>query len=161
VGPVACRLDRYLAAGRYTVHVRGLDGAGLAGRARFAFSEVTALSDGPGPQELLAGGRTRTFSFAVPDRRAVGVGIRASREALRCELVAADGTVVRHGLQQFVPLEPGTYLLRVTALAGGEPVRFTPVLAGLAPPGLGPPEDYVREFLNKLEVPGTDAEEGN
>lgn len=155
-GSTGCRIDRFLAAGRYTLGVRGLEGAPLTGRARIDVSEVTPLGEGPGPESLIGGGESRTFSLVVREKKPIGIGLRAGSEILECELRTAEEKLVGRGIQQYSTLDPGTYLIRVSAPAGQEPVRFVPVILGIEPPGNGPPEDYVREFMKNL---GTDGED--
>ena len=46
-------------------------------------------------------------------------------------------------------LEPGDYLLAVRAPVDGPPVTARPALAGVKPPDTGPPEDVVRQYLQK------------
>jgi hypothetical protein len=152
-----CRFDHLAAAGRYTISVRGLEGADLVGRARFSVTEVTPLKEGTGPSGLIANGGSRTFSFVVPEKKPIGIGLKAGREVLRCEVRTADEKLVGTGIQPFVVLDPGTYLLRVSASPGEEPVRFVPVILGIDPPGKGPPAEAIREFMDSLGIDG----EGN
>jgi len=79
-----------------------------------------------------------------------GLGLKTGQEVLNCQLLRSDGTELGTGSQQFVELVPGTYLLRVSLPPGLEPVKYTPVVVGLEPPGSGPPEEVLREFLSGL-----------
>jgi len=151
-GTNGCELTHYVTPGRYTIGVRGLERADLVGQASVEFADVTPLHEGAGPEELIGGGEVRTFSFTVTRKGPIGIGVRSEREALQCELLTCEERSVGKGIQQFVVLTPGTYLLRIRAASGLEPVRFAPVVVGLEPPGLGPPEDYVRKFFAREDI---------
>ena len=62
-------------------------------------------------------------------------------------LIDAAGRQVGVGNVQMPRLEPGTYLLAVRAPADGGPVSVRPAVAGLTPPGDGPPQEVVRRYL--------------
>jgi hypothetical protein len=49
---------------------------------------------------------------------------------------------------QMPTLEPGTYLLMLSAPVDAAPVRAKPALVGLVPPDTGPPEDVVKAYLS-------------
>jgi hypothetical protein len=80
----------------------------------------------------------------------VGIGVRSDREFLDCTLTTLEGEILARGIQQFVELEPGTYLLRFELDVNREPVRFRPVLVGLEPPDTGPPEEVLEQFLQTI-----------
>ena len=46
-------------------------------------------------------------------------------------------------------LAPGDYLLALSSPAGGPPVKARPALAGLVLPDTGPPDDVIRQYLQK------------
>ncbi|HBL26834.1 MAG TPA: hypothetical protein DD490_08375, partial [Acidobacteria bacterium] len=46
-------------------------------------------------------------------------------------------------------LEPGDSLLALRAPADGPPVTARPALAGVVPPDTGPPDDVIRQYLQK------------
>jgi hypothetical protein len=148
-GSIVCRFDCYLAPGHYTVGARGLEGGSLLGTASFSFTSVVPLVQGVAPECLVAGGEAKTFSFTVVRQGKVGIGIKADREAVRCELLSSEEYTIGTGIQQFVELKPGTYFLRVTTAPHAAPVRIRPAVVGLDPPGLGPTPEAVRNFLQE------------
>ncbi len=144
-------LETFLTPGTYRLGVRGLGGQTLNGFADVRLAEVVAIDKTFGPDTLIHGGETRVFSFTVKEASTYGLGLRAGRDALSCELIRSDGAVLGAGAQQFMDLGPGTYLLKVGLPVGEEPLKFTPVVVGLEAPGNGPPEQVVRAFLAQLE----------
>jgi hypothetical protein len=144
-------LEAFLAPGSYHLGVRGLGGKTLSGFADVRLTDVVAIDRTFGPETLIHGGETRVFSFTVKEASSFGIGLRAGRDVLSCELVRSDGAVLGAGAQQFIDLGPGTYLLKVSLSQGEEPLKFTPVVVGLEAPGNGPPEQAIRAFLAHLE----------
>ena len=133
--------------------MRGLAGGVLAGDAHLSTTEVMPIEKPVGPETLAGGGESRTFAFTVAKKGLVGIGIRAGQETLECELLTRDEKLLGLGIQQFVQLDVGTYLLRVSSAADSSgPVRFAPVVVGLEPPSEGPPEEYLRQFLQDIGV---------
>lgn len=143
-------LDYFLERGNYAIGVRALSGGKLSGTAEYSETATTPITAVRGPDTLLAGGESKTFSFTVAEKETIGIGVRADREVIGCELLTRDERRLAAGIQQFVELDPGIYLLRITAPPGEIPVHFTPVVVGLEPPGIGPPEEYLREFFNQI-----------
>src|SRR6185295_13650223 len=58
------------------------------------------------PTVLLAGGDRSYFAFDVPERRKIGVGVRADSSAVECELLTAGGRSLGRGVLQLIDLEP-------------------------------------------------------
>lgn len=144
--------DYYLEAGTHVIGLRALANGTLEGDLLIGTQPVVAMPAGVGPACLLGGGDTKTFAFEVKQKGRVGIGARTDRESIDCELLTRDQRLIGRGTQQFVELEAGTYLLRLIVPAGEPPVRVSPVVVGLEPPGVGPPEDYLREFLGSIGV---------
>jgi hypothetical protein len=144
------RLDATLEPGNYVVGLRSLDGETLHGTAEISLAEVIPIEKTFGPERMIRGGETQTFAFAMKEKGTLGIGLNADREVLSCHLLRSDGTALGSGSQQFVDVAAGTYLLRVSLPPGENPVKFTPIIVGLEPPGSGPPEEVLREFLQGL-----------
>jgi hypothetical protein len=140
-------LDAYLPGGTAELTLRGLADAALHGSAELTATPVTPIGEGLGPEVLLAPGATRTFSFRVESRRAVGIGVRAGSDVVEATLSDAAGAALGHGVVQMPTLEPGAYLLALRAPETAAPVRARPALAGLSLPDSGPPEDVIRTYL--------------
>jgi len=144
------RLDAFLPPGEYRLAIRALQGDSLHGAAEFTLAEVIPIEKTFGPEGLIHGGETQVYSFNAKTEGSFGIGLKMDKEALACQLLRADGTEMGTGSQQFVDLEPGTYLLRVSLPPGQEPVKYTPVVVGLEPPSSGPPAETLKEFLDGL-----------
>jgi hypothetical protein len=145
-----CRLSRLLPAGKHRVVVRAFGGAPLAGLARYTAEPVEQLAEGVGPERWLAPGASRLFRFRVASRGRIGLGVREEAEVLTCSVSDGAGQVVGEGCQQLLALAPGDHVLAVTAPAGLAPVRFRPVLVGLAGADLGVPPEALRDLLNRI-----------
>lgn len=143
-------LSTYLRPGSYRLRLRALRGEALRGNAEFSLTEVFPIEKTFGPERMIRDGESQLFAFTARVKGQYGIGLKAGHEVLNCQLLRADGTELGAGSQQYVELEPGTYLLRVSLPPGFEPVKFTPVVVGLEPPGSGPPEETLREFLSGL-----------
>jgi hypothetical protein len=165
----AATLELYLAPGTTTLWLRPAAGGELRGSAEALVSPVTALGEGLGPEVLLAPGTTRYFSIAVAAAGPVGIGVRAAPDTATCQLLDAAGRPIGEGIVQMPDLTPGVYLLAVRAPEDGGPVTVRPALAGLVPPGTGPPADVVRRYLELAGggtedsgpvAPGNDSPEG-
>jgi len=146
--------DRFVEPGTYTVAVRGLAGRALAGALRTSFTPALRIADTFGPETLVGSGDSRTFAFSVRQAGSIGIGVQAGGERFSCDLLDPAGKLLGSGIQQFVHLEPGPYLLRVSVGPEAPPVRFRPVVVGLEPPGSGPPEEVLREFLAAIGASG-------
>ncbi len=150
-GLPAASLDFFLEPGNYIVGVRAPKGETLTGTAEYSHTPVIPISKLFGPETLIRGGESMTFSFTLAQHGNIGIGLKSEGEALSCELLSRDEKAIGKGIQQFVELDAGTYLMRVALSAGEEPQRFTPVVVGIEPPGMGPPEDYLHDFLQKID----------
>jgi hypothetical protein len=136
-----------LTPGTTAVWLRPPEGDTLSGAAEVLLAPVTPIGEGPGPEALLAPGAARYFWFSVARDGTVGVGVRATPDTASCVLLDAAGRALGEGVVQMPRLQPGAYLLAVRAPADGGPVAVRPALAGIVPPGSGPPDDVVRRYL--------------
>jgi hypothetical protein len=148
VHPDGVRVDAFLPEGSARLTLRALVGT-LSGRAELTASPVTPAGEGLGPEVLLAPGGSRFFSFRVARPGLIGIGVRATRETVEARLLDASGATLGTGTAQMPRLEPGLYLLELRAPAEGAPVRARAALVGLTPPDTGPPEEVVRQYLER------------
>jgi hypothetical protein len=146
------RLDLLLPAGPAEVWLRAADGGELRGRAEATTSTPAVIGEGLGPEVLLAPGAARFFTFTVERAGPVGIGVRAVPAGIEAFTLDAAGRAVASGVVQMPDLKPGTYLLGLRAPADGGAVSARPALAGVVPPGLGPPEGVLRRYLQLEET---------
>jgi hypothetical protein len=172
IHPAAVRLDAYLPAGESHLGFSALGDGQLGGFAELTTTPVTPIREGLGPEILLPAGATRYFSFHVAARRPVGWGAGAAAEGVSCRLLHGDGRTVAArpippatpapltaatpaplaalaDMLQLAELEPGDYLLALTAPADAAPLRVRPVVVGLELPDTGPPPDVIRQYLQQ------------
>jgi hypothetical protein len=105
------------------------------------------MGEGLSPAVALAPGDRRLFSFAVPDARDIGIGVRATPDTAIARLFRATGEVIGVGTAQMHKLATGTYLLALGARAGGPAITAQAAVVGLKAPDKGPPEETIRAFL--------------
>jgi hypothetical protein len=145
------RLDAFVPSGRTELVVRALGGGVLAGRLDVTATPVTALTEGLGPEVLLAPGASRLFSFETTHDRPVGVAVRASADTVDVTLMDASGAEIGRGAAQMPTLKPGRYLLALAARSDGPTVRARAALAGLVLPDTGPPDEVARRYFEPEE----------
>ena len=145
-----CRLDRLLGKGTHRLIVRGFAGAPLSGTAAWTSDAVETLAEGVGAERWLAPGEARMFRFTLASKGRVGLGLREEAETLECAVADEAGRRLGEGCQQLLELAPGTYVLAVRAPAGAPASRFKPVLLGLAGSEAGVPEEYLRDFFQRI-----------
>ena len=81
----------------------------------------------------------------------LGIGVRASKDAIKCALYNAKHQLIKQGTQMLVSVEKDkSYLLKVSLPQGEPPLQFQPLLVGWQQPGLGPPEKIREEFIQKF-----------
>jgi hypothetical protein len=131
-----------------SIALRGFAGQPLAGTLEIESTPVTAAGEGLGAPVLVPPGGTRGFSFRTDAKEEIGIGVRASSEAIDAELVGPDGARLGTGIVQMPTLEPGTYVLVVRVPRASAPVLVRPAIAGLERPGTGPPADVIRRYLH-------------
>jgi hypothetical protein len=165
VYPDGARLDAFLSGGEVKLGLRALAGAELFGAAEITTTPVTAISEGLGPAVLLPAGATRWFSFHLDQKGPIGAGVRSTDDRADLDLYDRAGRRLaggEGGVVRMLDLAPGDYLLAVRAPVDGPPVTARPALAGVAPPDTGPPDEVVREYLQKAAeeelLPGTETE---
>lgn len=147
VHPSGTVLDAYITGGTAQLALRAIGGGMLAGSVELTTSPVTPIREGLGDEVLLPGGATRLFSFTVAREGPVGVGVRAVPDVASCTLLDHAGQQLGSGVVQMPKLEPGTYLLEVHVPRDAGPARVRPALAGIELPGLGPPAEVMRRYM--------------
>jgi hypothetical protein len=146
VQPAGARLHALASDGAVDVGLHVLGGGVLGGFAELSTTPVVELHEGVNPPVLLAGGDRSYFAFDVPERRKIGVGVRADSSAVECELLTAAGRSLGSGVLQLIDLEPGRYLLALGLPSNAAPAAARPVIVGLVVP-TGPPPEYVRPAI--------------
>lgn len=147
-----CSFDRLLQAGTYRLLVRGFAGQSLSGTLSWTHEPVKPLTEGVAAEEAwVAPGQTRYFHFSTAAAGHIGVGLQVPAELLECSVLDGNQRVLGTGCQQFLSLEKGDYLLAIRAPATLErPLPFKPVLVGLAGARTFVPEEYLRDFFNRI-----------
>jgi len=147
-----CAIDRVLAPGHYRVVVRPFGRRAMTGELVYTTEPVETLGEGIGNGSRVAAGEARFFRFSAASAGRVGLGLQVPAERLDCALLDAKQRVLGEGCQQYVRLEAGSYLLRVSAPAGVAPTSFRPVLFGLAGSHMEVPEEYLRDFFERIGI---------
>jgi hypothetical protein len=139
--------DLYAPSGSARILLRSLGAGALGGRATLTATPVTKIAEGLGPESLLGAGQARLYGFHVARPGAVGLGVRASSDLVTATLLSAGGARLGEGLVQMPELAVGDYLVSIRAPADSAPVRIRPAVAGVDPPGSGPPADVIRTYV--------------
>ena len=144
--------DRLLEPGTYRLRVRGFADQPLSGTLTWTQEPVKTLGEGVAKEEdWVAPGQTRYYRFDTASAGNVGLGLQVPAELLQCRVLDALQHLVGEGCQQFLALDPGTYLLSIHAPATLEhPLPFKPVLVGLAGAKTDVPEEYLRDLFNRI-----------
>jgi hypothetical protein len=147
-----CTLDRLLKAGTYRLMVRGFADQPLSGTATWTHEPVKELTEGVSKEEgWVAPGQTRYFRFSTASAGHVGLGLQVPAEVLQCTVLDPAQRVLGEGCQQCLALEKGSYLLAIHAPSTLErPLPFKPVLVGLAGAKTEVPDEYLRDFFNRI-----------
>jgi hypothetical protein len=149
-GSPGCALDQLVAPGSYSLRVRPFGALSLAGSLSWTREPVVALADGVGPESWLSAGEARLFRFEVASPGHVGLGLQVAADTLQCDVLDADQKAIGHGCQQFLSLQPGSYVLAVRAPIGNQPARFKPVVVGLAGSKMEVPVSYLQDFFQRI-----------
>ncbi|HEY3448938.1 MAG TPA: hypothetical protein VGK67_21435 [Myxococcales bacterium] len=145
-----CEIHRLVPAGAMRIVARAFSGQPLTGTLSWTQSEVEALSEGPGPERWIDAGQARLFKFTLASAGRVGIGVQQPAETLACTVRDANQAVIGDGCQQFLKLEAGNYLLEIRAPAGVKPTRFRPVVVGLQGAKMDVPEEYLKDFFQRI-----------
>jgi hypothetical protein len=148
-----CALDEVLKAGSYRLVVRGFADRALSGNLLWTQEPVKELKEGVASEETwITPLQTRFFRFATESPGRIGLGLQVPAEVLECSVLDQEQRVLGEGCQQFLQLDKGTYLLAVRAPATARPLKFKPVLVGLAGAKADVPEEYLRDFFQRIGV---------
>jgi hypothetical protein len=145
--PDGAKLALYAAAGDARFDLEAAGSGALSGVAELRTTALATIDEGLGPKTRLAGGEARGYAFHVPDRRRIGVGVRASIDVAQCRLIDADGTTIGVGLTQMHELPAGDYVLMVEVPLDAPPVDVEPALVGVRLPSSAPPDDVKRSYI--------------
>jgi hypothetical protein len=141
-------------AGPSRLVLRAVGADRLSGVATVMMTAVTPLHEGPGPEVLLAPGSARLFSFEIKQRRAIGIGVRASADVVRSVLYDGRGVAQSEGVVQMPTLDPGRYYIAIDLPADSTPVKAQPIILGLKEPDTRPPMEILRRYVeSKNEEP--------
>jgi hypothetical protein len=149
-----CELVRLLPAGTYRLLVRPFAGQPLPGTLRWIAEPVATLGEGIGPEEWVAPSEVRVYRFSTASKGWMGLGVQTSSELLSCSIYDANHQLLGDGCQQYLRLEQGNYLLmiRLSGRGSAQPLRFRPVLLGLAGAQAAVPEDYLKDLFRRIGV---------
>lgn len=138
-------------AGTSRLVLRAVGADSLSGVATVMATTVTNLAEGAGPEVLLAPASARLFSFEIKQRRAIGIGVRASPDVVHSVLYDERGVVQSEGVVQMPTLAPGRYYLAIEAPADSTPVRVQPIMLGLTEPDVRPPYEILRRYVESRD----------
>jgi hypothetical protein len=146
-----CAIDELLKPGSYRLVVRGFADRALSGTVTWTQEPVKELKEGVASEESwIAPTQTRFFRFSTQSPGRIGLGLQVPAELLECTVLSAEQRVLGEGCQQFLQLDKGTYLLAIHAPATARPLKFRPVLVGLAGAKTDVPEEYLRSFFQRI-----------
>ncbi len=145
-----CAVSRLLEKGVHRVLVRGFAGQELGGSLVWTAEPVEQLSEGVGLEDWLAPGQSRTYRFDVAAEGEIGLGVRLPADLLTCQVLDSEQRLIGQGCQQFLELAAGRYLLTLSLGERDRPLRYRPVLLGLAGSKLQVPEGYLRDFFQRI-----------
>ncbi len=152
-GDNGCSLDAILEAGSYRLVVRGFADHSLTGTATWTQAPVKELKEGVASEESwIAPTQTRFFRFSTQSAGRIGLGLQVPAELLECTVLDAQQRKLGEGCQQLLQLDKGSYLLAIHAPATARPLKFKPVLVGLAGAKTDVPEAYLRDFFQRIGV---------
>jgi hypothetical protein len=146
-----CAIDELLKPGTYRLVARGFADRTLSGTITWTQEPVKELKEGVASEESwIAPTQTRFFRFSTESPGRIGLGLQVPAELLECTVLSAEQRVLGEGCQQFLQLDKGTYLLAIHAPATARPLKFRPVLVGLAGAKTDVPEEYLRSFFQRI-----------
>ncbi len=149
-----CEVVRLLAPGAWRVVVRPFAGRALPGSLTWTAEAMSVLGEGVGAEAWLAPGAVRLFRFDTKAKGRVGLGLQARSEVLECLVSDAAFNTVGEGCHQYLALDKGSYflLVRNPARPGAVPLALKPVVLGLAGDTQQIPDEYLKEFFQRVEV---------
>jgi len=145
-----CDVYRLLDPGSYRFMVRAFADGTLSGSLDWTAEPVETLKEGIGAQYWLAPGESRIFRFETESEGEIGLGLQVEADTLSCTISDAGHKFLGEGCQQFLKVDRGSYLLKVSAPEEGRPAKFRPVVLGLSGSKMGVPEEYLRDFFRRI-----------
>jgi hypothetical protein len=145
-----CDNYRLLGPGSYQFMVRSFGKKPLSGMMAWTAEPAGKLSEGIGQEEWLAPGAQRIFRFTTRSPGEIGLGLQVDADSLECAILDEEHRELGSGCQQLLKIDQGSYLLRVMAPKGIDPVRFRPVILGLSGSKMDVPREYLREFFVRI-----------
>ena len=146
-----CTFDEVLRAGSYRLLVRGFADRTFSGAVTWTQEPVKELKEGVASEESwITPSQTRFFRFSTQSPGRIGLGLQVPAELLECTVLDQEQRVLGEGCQQFLQLDKGTFLLAIHAPANARPLKFKPVLVGLAGAKAEVPEEYLRDFFQRI-----------
>ena len=99
-------------------------------------------------------GLAQVYAFATQSQGRVGLGVQVKAERLDCAIYDSAHALLGEGCQQYLALDKGDYLLAVRSPSslGAKPLRFRPVLLGLAGAKAEVPPEYLRDLFKRIGV---------
>lgn len=140
-------LNLLVPAGSSRLILRAVGADSLSGAATVMATEAVGLSEGAGPEVLLAPASARLFSFELKQQSPVGIGVRASSDIVHAVLYDERGVVQSQGVVQMPTLPAGRYYLVIETPPDTAPVQVRPVVFGLTKPDTRPPFDILRRYV--------------
>lgn len=140
-------INLFAPAGSSRLVLRAVGADSLSGVATVMASEVGNLSEGAGPEILLAPGSARLYSFEIKQQSQVGIGVRASSDVVHSVLYNERGAVQSQGVVQMPTLLPGRYYLTIEMPTDSAPVLVQPIVFGLKKPDTRPPFEILRRYV--------------
>lgn len=150
--PHGASADIYLPGGETQLSLTSITGQPLSGKLNLSTSPLTEITEGIGPERLLAAGGGQLFSFTLDKSTTVGIGLQASSDLIRGVLMNAKGNIIGRGVVQMMELPAGHYVLAVYAPPEDKPVRIRPVLIGTQPKETAPPKEVIQRYLQAAGV---------
>ena len=127
--------------------LRAIGADSLSGVVTVMATDTSNLSEGAGPEFLLAPGSARLFSFDLRQQSTLGIGVRASSDIVHSVLYNERGEVQTQGVVQMPTLLPGRYYLAIETPPDTLPVQVQPIVFGLTKPDTRPPYQILRRYV--------------
>jgi hypothetical protein len=154
--PHGVAADIFLPSGDTQLSLTAITGQPLSGTLNLSTDPLTKITEGKGPERILAAGGGQLFSFTLDQSTTVGIGLQASSDLIHGTLMNAKGKVIGQGVVQMMKLAAGNYVLAAYAPAEDQPVRIRPVLIGTQPKDTAPPIEVIRGYLQAAGVKMTE-----
>ena len=142
-------IDRFIPAEGAIVELISPHEGDLSGRIEISSSPVLKAHEGVNDEVIVSAGGSAVFQFDVKRESPIGFGIKCEPDNATVFLRKSNGELIETGLQQLRTLSPGDYFIEVRAPADTRPITTRLSLYGISAPAAGPPEEVVKELLEK------------